>query len=130
MSLTSKQYGIVLFALATAFLHLFLFTRLGPDPIAMNGLGYLVLLSAYFLPVPLFQQNHRLVWWMLFGYTALTFILWVLIGDKSFSFDFGNAAIGFYAKAAELFLMGFMWADKPRSQRKVFFRAKESKKRS
>jgi hypothetical protein len=130
MSLTFKQYGIVLFALATAFLHLFLFTRLGPDPIAMNGLGYLALLGAYFLPVPLFQQNHRLVWWALFGYTALTFVLWVLIGDKGFTFDFSNVAIGFYAKAAELFLMGFLWADKPGSPRKVLFRTKESKNRS
>ena len=130
MNLTSKQYGIVLFALATAFLHLFLFTRLGPDPIVMNGLGYLALLGAYFLPVPLFQQNHRLVWWALFGYTALTFVLWVFLGDKSFSFDFSNAAVGYYAKAAELLLMGFLWADKPGSQRRVLYHTKESKNRS
>ena len=130
MSLTSKQYGIVLFALATAFLHLFLFTRLGPDPIAMNGLGYLVLLSAYFLPIQLFQQNHRLVWRALFGYTALTFVLWVLIGEKGFTFDFSNIAIGYYAKAAELFLMGFLWMDKPRSQPKVLYGTTESKNRS
>ena len=115
MSLTSKQYGIVLFALATASLHLFLFTRLGPDPITLNGLGYLALLGAYFLPIPLFQRNHRLVWWALFGYTALTFVLWVILGDKRFTFDFSNAAIGYYAKAAELFLMGFLWVDKPKS---------------
>jgi len=127
MSLTSKQYGIVLFALATAILHLFLFTRLGLDPIAMNGLGYLVLLSAYFLPIPLFQQNHRLVWWVLFGYTTLTFVLWVLIGEKGFTFDFSNVAIGYYAKAAELLLMGFLWTDKPRSQRKVLYGTTESK---
>ena len=115
MSLTSKQYGIVLFALATAFLHLFLFTRLGPDPITLNGLGYLALLGAYFLPIALFQQNHRLVWWGLFGYTALTFVLWVIMGEKRFTFDFSNAAIGYYAKTAELFLMGFLWADRPKS---------------
>ena len=128
MSLTSKQYGIVLFAFATAFLHLFLFTRLGPDPIALNGLGYLVLLSAYFLPIPLFQENHRLFWWALFGYTALTFVLWVLIGEKGFTFDFSNVAIGYYAKAAELFLMGFLWADKPRLQHEVLYRTKERKR--
>jgi len=130
MSLTSKQYGIVLFALATASLHLFLFTRPGPDPIAMNGLGYLALLGAYFLPVPLIQQHHKLVWWVLFGYTALTFVLWVLIGDKRFTFDFSNVAIGFYAKAAELFLMGFLWADKPGSQPKLLYRTNDSKNRS
>ena len=115
MSLSSKQYGIVLFALATALLHLFLFTRLGPDPIALNGLGYLALLGAYFLPIPLFQHNHGLVWWALFGYTALTFVLWVIMGEKRFTLDFSNAAIGYYAKTAELFLMGFLWTEKPKS---------------
>lgn len=113
--LTAQQYGIVLFALATAFLHLFLFTRLGPDPIVLNGLGYLALLGVYFLPIPFFQQNHRLTWWALFGYAALTFVLWVILGEKRFAFDFSNAAIGYYAKTAELFLMGFLWADRPKS---------------
>ena len=34
MNLTGKQYGILLSGLATALLHLSLFPRLGPDPIA------------------------------------------------------------------------------------------------
>jgi hypothetical protein len=117
MSLTGKHYGIILSTLATALLHLSLFPRLGPDPIALNGLGYLALLGAYFLPIPFLQQRHTLVWWALLGYTVLTFILWVIMGDKTFTFDFSNAAIGYYAKAAELFLMGFLLADRPRSQR-------------
>jgi len=115
MNLTGKHYGIILFTLATALLHLSLFPRLGLDPIALNGLGYLALLGAYFIPIPFFQQRHNLVWWALFGYTALTFILWVIMGDKTFTFDFSNAAIGYYAKAAELFLMGFLLADRPKS---------------
>ena len=115
MNLTGKHYGIILFTLATALLHLSLFPRLGLDPIAMNGLGYLALLGAYFLPIPFFQQRRNLVWWALFGYTALTFILWVIMGEKTFTFDFSNAAIGYYAKAAELFLMGFLLADRPKS---------------
>ena len=114
MNLTGKHYGIIIFTLATAFLHLFLFTRLGPDPIALNGLGYLALLGAYFLPIPFFQQRHNLVWWALFGYTLLTLILWVILGDKTFTLDFSNAAIGYYAKASEILLLSFLWADKPR----------------
>jgi hypothetical protein len=113
MNLTGKQYGIILATLATALLHLSLFPRLGPDPIALNGLGYLALLGAYFLPIPFFQQRHKLVWWALLGYTLLTFVLWVIMGDKTFTFDFSNAAIGYYAKAAELFLIGFLLADRP-----------------
>jgi hypothetical protein len=114
MNLTGKHYGIILSTLVTALLHLFLLTRLGVDPIALNGLGYLALIGAYFLPIPIFQQNHRLVWWAMLGYTALTFVLWLILGDKKFTFDFSNAAIGYYAKTAELFLMGFLVADKPK----------------
>jgi len=115
MNLTGKHYGILLSGLATALLHLSLFPRLGLDPIALNGLGYLALLGAYFLPIEFFQQRHKLVWWALLGYTVLTFVLWLIMGDKNFSLDFSNAAIGYYAKAAELFLIGFLLADKPNS---------------
>ena len=116
MNLTGKHYGIILFTLATALLHLFLFSRLGPDPIALNGLGYLALLGAYFLPIPFFQQRHNLVWWALVGYTVLTFVLWIFLREPTpFVFDFSNASIGYYAKTAELLLMGFLLADKPKS---------------
>jgi len=114
MTLTGKHYGIIIFTLATALLHLSLLPRLGLDPIALNGFGYLALLGAYFLPIPFFQERHRLIWWVLLGYTVLTFILWVILGDKNFTFDFSNAAIGYYAKAAELFLIGFLLADRPK----------------
>ena len=114
MNLTGRHYGIILSALATAFLHLSLLPRMGLDPIALNGFGYLALLGAYFLPIPFLQQRRNLVWWALLGYTVLTFILWVIMGDKNFTFDFSNAAIGYYAKTAELFLMGFLLADRHR----------------
>jgi hypothetical protein len=114
MNLTSKHYGIILFTLATALLHLALLPRMGLDPIALNGLGYLALLGAYFLPIPFFQQNHKLVWWAMLGYTLLTIILWLIMGEKTFAFDFSNAAIGYYAKTAELFLIGFLLADRPK----------------
>jgi len=115
MKLTNNQYVIVLSGLVTAFLHLFLFSRLGPDPIVLNGLGYLALLGAYFLPIPIFQQNHKTVWWVLAGYTVLTFVLWVILGDKSFALNFSNAAIGYYAKIAEIILFISLWSEKPKS---------------
>jgi hypothetical protein len=58
-----------------------------------------------------FKKNHKLVWWALFGYTALTMALWVVMGDKTFVAG-TSSATGYYAKAAEVFLMIFMWADK------------------
>jgi len=114
MSLTGKHYGILLAGLATAFLHLSLFSEMGFDPIVLNGLGYLALLGAYFLPIPFFQERRNLVWWALMGYTVLTFVLWIILGEKDFSKDISSMT-GYYAKAAELVLMAFLLADKPKS---------------
>ena len=111
MKLTGIRYGIILCALATAYLHI----TLSPDIMfTLNGLGYLGLLGAYLLPIAFFQQKHNLVWWALVGYTALTIILWVVMGEKDFNAS-PTAPIGYYAKAAEVLLLVFLWADKPKS---------------
>ena len=109
MNLTGKHYGIILSTLATAFLHLSLFPDIG---FSLNGLGYIGLLGAYFLPIPFFQQRHKLVWWILVGYTLLTIILWVILGNQEFVAG-TSSAIGYYAKAAEVVLLAFLWSDKP-----------------
>jgi len=116
MKLSLRHYGIILTTLATALLHLSLFFELENklDPVFLNGFGYLALLGAYFLPIPFFQRRHTLAWRLLLGYTILTFVLWVFFGDKQFVWG-TYAATGYFAKAAELLLMGFLWADRPRS---------------
>ncbi len=113
MKLNAKHYGIILSNLATAFLHLSLYPQLGFDPIFLNGFGYLGLLGAYFLPTPFFQRRHRLIWWAMVGYTLLTIILWIVMGDKQFVFG-TSSAIGYYAKAVELILLAFLWVDQPK----------------
>ena len=111
MNLSLRHFGIILTNLATAFLHISLF----PDIMfTLNGLGYLGLLGAYFLPIPFFQQRHRLVWWVLVGYTILTIVLWLILGEQNFSAS-RSAMIGYYAKAAEVLLLAFLFADKPKS---------------
>jgi hypothetical protein len=112
MKLTFKHYGIILSNLATAFLHLSLFAESRFDPVVLNGLGYLGLLGAYFLPIPFFQQRHKLVWWGMVGYTILTLVLWIIVGDKNFVAG-TSSAIGYYAKTAEIFLLIFLYSDKP-----------------
>jgi hypothetical protein len=115
MQLSFKHIGIIVSTLATALLHLSLFTHLGfTDPIFLNGFGFLGLLGAYFLPIPFFQEKHKLVWWALVGYTVLTIVLWVILGDKNFV-PGTTSAIGYYAKAAEVILLVFLWSDKPAS---------------
>jgi hypothetical protein len=115
MNLSPTRIGIILATLVTAYIHLSLYPYYGrPDPIVLNGLGYLGLLGAYILPIALFQQKHKLVWWVMVGYTVLTIILWVVMGNKDFSANAASQA-GYYAKAAELVLLGFLFADKPKS---------------
>ena len=125
MKLTGKQYAIVLLAVFTAILHLVaafdktLFPD-SPDPLfILNGLGYLGLLGAYFLPIKFFQDRHKLVWQVLFGYVILTIVAWVVIwvglnvikdGVPFFSHD---SIYGVPAKIAEVALLGLLWTEKP-----------------
>ena len=125
MKLNGKQYGIVLFVVFTAVLHLaaafdkVLFPD-SPDPLfILNGLGYLGLLGAYFLPIKFFQDRHKLVWQVLFGYVILTIVAWLVIwvgfsvirdGVPFFSHDL---IYGVPAKIAEVALLGLLWSEKP-----------------
>jgi hypothetical protein len=47
----------------------------------LNGLGYLALVSALYLPA--LQHVRRITCWLLIGYTALTMILWYILGNRS-----------------------------------------------
>jgi hypothetical protein len=72
--------GIILLTGATALIHLQLKF---PDPVFMlNGLGYLGLLAALYLPVPRLVEQDA-VRLALIGYTALTVFLWVVIGERT-----------------------------------------------
>jgi hypothetical protein len=124
MKLTRTHYGIIIATLITAILHLLaafdkvLFPE-SPDPLfILNGLGYLGLLGAYFLPIPLFQQRHRLVNRFMIGFAIVTIAAWVFIwviqfviiqGVPFFSHD---SIYGVPAKLAELALIYFLTTDK------------------
>lgn len=123
--MTNKHLGIVLFGLVTSSLHLLaafdkvLFPE-SPDPLFfLNGLGFIGLLGAYFLPFRLFQERHKLVWQVLFGYIILTIVAWifiwviqyVIIGGEPF---FGHDSLyGVPAKIAEVCMLVLLWSDKP-----------------
>ena len=73
--------GIVLLTLATALIHLQLAF---PDPaFILNGLGYLALLAALYLPIPQLARYRNTVRLVLIGYTALTILLWILFGART-----------------------------------------------
>ena len=93
--------GIVLLTLATALIHLQLAF---PDPaFILNGLGYLALLAALYLPVPRLARYRNLVRWVLIGFTALTILLWILLGART--------PIGYVDKAIEVALILLLLLD-------------------
>jgi hypothetical protein len=127
MKLTGKQIGILVFGLITAFAHLAaafdkqLFPD-GPDPLfILNGLGYLGLLGAYFLPISFFQQRHDLVRRGFILFAFITIVAWLVIwvgfsvirdGIPFFSRD---SIYGVPAKISELLLIWLLYTDKPKS---------------
>lgn len=125
MKLSTRQYGIILLGLFTATLHLAaafdkaLFPD-SPDPLfILNGLGFIGLLGAYFLPIKFIQERHKLVWQVLFGYVILTIVAWLVIwvglsvirdGMPFFSHD---SLYGVPAKISEVILLGLLRSDNP-----------------
>lgn len=75
------RIGIVVLTVITALVHLSLNF---PDPVfILNGLGYLTLLAALYLPIAQVAPYRSLVRWVLIGYTTLTVILWLAIGLRT-----------------------------------------------
>lgn len=107
----TKQTVILLLALATSLVHLYLFISLGAHFISgdimffLNFLGYLGLLAAYSLPIPLAQRYHGLVRWVLMGFAALTIVAWIILGDKSWW-------LGWVTKLIEIVLIAVLWTDR------------------
>lgn len=124
MKLTGKHYAIIILTLITAILHLAaafdkeLFPE-GPDPLfILNGLGYLGLMGAYFLPISFFQQKHELVRRGYILFAIVTIAAWVFIwviqyviiqGVPFFSHD---SIYGVPAKISELLLIWLLSQDK------------------
>jgi hypothetical protein len=74
------RIGVVVLTLIASIVHLSL---LFPDPVfILNGLGYLTLLAALYLPIPRLVPHRRLVRWTLIGYAMLTILAWVAIGER------------------------------------------------
>jgi len=104
-----RQVGIVILTLATAVIHLTLVHSLMDIAFILNGLGYLALLGALFLPIPFFAGGRSLVRFALMGFAALTIIAWIAIGDKTWW-------LGYVAKVIEIVLIILLWLENQRSK--------------
>ena len=75
------RIGVVVLTLMAAVVHLSL---LFPDPVfILNGIGYLALLAALYLPVARLVPYRRAVRWTLIGYATLTILAWLAIGERT-----------------------------------------------
>jgi hypothetical protein len=125
MRLKALHYAIIILVISTALLHFGaaidrqLFPD-GPDPLfLLNGLGYLGLLGAYFLPLELLQRRHRLAWWALFVYVIVTIVAWLVIWvgmnvvANGAAFFGRDSMYGVPAKVIEVVLLFLLLRDKP-----------------
>jgi hypothetical protein len=101
--LNRADYAIIGCAIATALIH---FSLLFPDPVfILNGLGYMALVAALY--APLLATQRSTIRWVLMGYTALTIILWLLIGSRT--------PLAYLDKVIEVVLLTLLWRQGQRS---------------
>lgn len=96
------RIGIIVLTVATALIHLYL-GLLGFPLFILNGLGYLTLLAALYLPVPQLARYHGAARWVLLGYAALTIFLWILVGART--------PLGYIDKLIEVALIALLILD-------------------
>lgn len=110
---TPVQIGIIVLTLATAAIHIWLaFQFPSPDPMFMlNGIGYVGLLAALFLPVPRLAGYKGIIRWVLIGYTALTVVLYFVINGLSYF------PLGYAAKTIETVLIALLLIEGRASKR-------------
>lgn len=90
--------GIILLTLITAIIHI----ALGQPLFILNGLGYLALLAALYLPIPILKRWNRLIRWVFGGYILLTIVLYfVFHADGSWQED----GLGMVTKLIEVILL-------------------------
>jgi hypothetical protein len=116
------QAGIIITTLITAGVHLYLVSELiaeglSPTLFLLNGLGYLGLLTALFLPQPLVERflpsgmaraYRPFFRYALMGYALLTIFLWLVMNGM-------RTPIAFIDKLAEITLVILLWLDRGRA---------------
>lgn len=102
------QKAILILGIATGLIHLVVLNFLlfangtGIDYLfTLNGIGYLVLVAAYFNPRMAPRRNY--IRWLTILYTLLTILAWFLVGDRGW--------LGLTTKFIEVSLIVFLFLD-------------------
>lgn len=98
------RIGVVLLALATATIHVWLaFQFPSPDPLfLLNGLGYVGLLAALYLPLPFLEGFKGIIRLVFILFTALTIVLYFAINGFFFN------PVGYTDKIIEVVLVSLL----------------------
>lgn len=103
--LDSTQIGIIVLTIATAAIHFFV-AYIFPSMrtlFILNGLGYLALLAAYFLPQ--LRNARNLVRWALIAFTAVTIVGYFVVNGVKMD------PLGLITKLIEVVLIFLLWKD-------------------
>lgn len=112
-NLSGIKWVIAILTLLTAGIHL---TLLFPDILfILNGLGYLTLLAAYLLPIPVARDYRGLVRWAFIGFIVVTILAWLAIGVKTWP----EGALGYATKTIEVLLVIALVIDRPQTTEQI-----------
>ena len=100
---------IAALTVVTALVHLWLFyggiSRGRPNYLFLaNGVGYLVLLGAFFMTLSYSTQIRNIVSYVLMAYAAVTIIAWVVMNGGRF-----QLGLSIVTKLAEILLIVVVW---------------------
>jgi hypothetical protein len=101
------QIGIIVLTLATGLIHLIpLGLTYGNVLFILNGLGYLGLLGAMFLPLDFLDWLRGYARWALLAFTIITIIAYFVVNPDAWSSPFGLVT-----KAIEVVLAILLFMD-------------------
>lgn len=119
--LGALQLVIIALVVATAAVHFYLAFVVMPgltgsvDPLfLLNGLGYLALVAALYLPLEFLNRWRPLIRWLLIGFTALTVLAWFVLTQFAGT---ERTTLGYVDKAIELVLIVLLYLESQRASR-------------
>ena len=105
---SATQIGIITLTLITAVIHLVLGSSFGDTLFILNGLGFLGLLAATFLPLSFLNAYRAYAHWALLAYAGITIIAYFIVNP-----DPWGSVFGLVTKAVEAILIILLYKDKP-----------------
>jgi hypothetical protein len=106
MKRSTLRAVILVTGLITALIHLVLLNiGMGKiDPLfTLNGLGYLALLAALFLTLPVVSKQQPLVHWAFMAFTTVTILAFIVIAPRPYTM------LGYITKLDEIVLIAALY---------------------